>query len=145
MSTHNYPVSDKWLDTQDPSAPEYCDINEIRNDPGIDTPPLETELRDRAIHNPSAYLDWVLVNDPKVFTKLDGSAPSRSDHIVAAQFTDCGCRVGDTDDGNNIRGILKNSNVITKGEYFGGIEHNDIYCRIYRKGTEVEKFWFLGQ
>jgi hypothetical protein len=144
MSTRNYPISDVWLKTQDPNAPEYCDIEEIRNDSHGEVSPPDDAVIDKATHPPSAYLTWVLSNDPNVFTKTDGSSPTRFDHIIAARFTDTGSRVSDTDGGNNIRGILKESTIITTGEFFGGIVHNEIYKRIYRKGTEVEKFWFLG-
>jgi len=146
MAKQNYPVSDVWLHTQDGGAPEYCDIDEITNDPygNVSQP-------DNALHQPtdypnSAYLTWVLANDPTVFTRIDGSAPSRMDHIRAASFTIDGIRVGNIGDinGGNIRGILRNSAIITIGKYDGGVNHDEIYRRIYRVGTEVEKLWFVG-
>lgn len=139
-----YPISDVWLTTQDENAPEYCDIQEIRNDPHGNIQQPDNVLNDAPNYPSSAYLTWVLANDPKVFTLQDGSTPTRKDHIAAALFEDDAIRVGDTDIGNNIRGILKNNAIITVGEYFGGVNYDEIYRRIYRKGTTVEKFWFIG-
>ena len=141
----NYPISDAWLHTTYPTAPLYCDIEEIRNDPVLNVGQPENAMHGPVSHSSSAYLDWVIANDPGVFTLMDGSNPTKKDHVIAAKFNeDCGCRVGDVNDGNNIRGILKNSTIITTGEFTGGINHNEVYKRIYRQGTEVEKFWFLG-
>jgi hypothetical protein len=139
-----YPISDVWLRTQDESAPAYCDIQEIRNDPHSNVRQPENVLVGAPNYPSSAYLTWVLANDPTVFTLLDGSVPTRKDHITAALFDDDGIRVGDTDIGNNIRGVLKNNTIITVGEYFGGVNYNEVYRRIYRKGTTVEKLWFMG-
>ena len=145
MAKLNYPVSDVWLRTRDSDAPEYCDIVEIRNDPRGNKRQPDNALRLPAGYPYSAYIDWVIKNDPKVFTLLNGKAPAAIDHIIAAQFTsDYGCRIGDTDDGNNVRGVLLNSAIITVGEFFGGVDHDETYRRIYRTGTTVEKFWFLG-
>lgn len=147
MSTRNYPISDKWLhpdDPDDPTLPPYCDIYEIRNDPAGNVPQPGNVLHHAPDQPSSAYLDWVLANDPGVFKKLDGSNPSRIDHILAARFTDCGIHIGDTDNGNNVRGVMQDSAIITIGEFTGGVDHDEQYRRIYRHGTEVEKFWFLG-
>ena len=145
MAKLNYPVSDVWLRTQDPNAPTYCDIMEIRNDPRGNARQPDNVLRQPTEYPFSAYLDWVVKHDPKVFTLLNGKTPTVIDHITAARFTvDYGCRVGDTDNGNNIRGILSNSTIITVGEFFGGVDHGEVYRRIYREGTTIEKFWFLG-
>lgn len=144
MVKHNYPISDVWLQTQDENAPAYCDIEEIRLDPANRSVQPGNALNQPTDHPSSAYLTWVLENDPKVFTLLDGGTPTRKDHINAANFIDCGSRVSDVDDGNNIKGVLGDSLIITTGEFFGGTDHNEIYRRIYRDGTEVEKFWFLG-
>jgi len=139
-----YPISDKWLKTQDASAPEYCDIEEIRNEPTGNQLQPDGFLNQPTKYPQSAYLTWVLANDPDVFTRLDGSTPTRMDHVIAARFNDRCIRVGDTDNGNNIEGVLKDATVITVGEYLGGRIHEEIYRRIYRDGTEVEKFWFMG-
>ena len=144
MATKCYPISDVWLTTQDENAPEYCDIEEIRNDPATRVQQPDTFLRQPTNYPHSAYLTWVLANDPNVLQRMDGTPASREEHILAAQFIDTGIRVSDTDRGNDIIGILKESNNIVKGEYFGGISHGEIYKRIYRQGTEVEKLWFLG-
>jgi len=131
-----YPVSNKWLIATGSDVPDYVDINEIRQDadPG---------------HPKSAYLTWVLANDAAVFKRLDGTNPSRSDHQAAANFIDNGIRIGavadsPTEIGNDIKGVLKNNTIITKQEYAGYISHPERYQRIYRKGTNVENFWFLG-
>ncbi|MGW8324066.1 MAG: hypothetical protein ACWGNI_00090 [Desulfobacterales bacterium] len=139
-----YPISDKWLTTQSEDAPEYCDIMEIRNDPHGNVHQPDNVLHGAPDYPSSAYLTWVLANDPRVFTLMDGSTPTRMDHIRAASFEDEAIRIGDTDNGNNVRGILKNNTIITVGEYFGGVNYDEVYRRIYRDGTEVEKFWFIG-
>ena len=139
-----YPVSDVWLTTNDESAPEYCDIQEIRNDPHGNVRQPDNILVGAPDYPNSAYLTWVLANDPTVFTREDGSTPTRKDHILAALFSDIGIRVGNTTNGNDIKGVLKNSNIITIGEYFGGINYDEVYRRIYRNGTSVGKFWFVG-
>jgi hypothetical protein len=139
-----YPVSDVWLRTKDKNAPEYCDIDEIRNDPHGNVRQPENVLVGAPNYPNSAYLTWVLANDPNVFTLQDGSTPTRMDHIIAARFNDTKIRVGDVDNGNNIKGILKYNNIVTVGEYTGGILHEEVYRRIYRKGTTVEKLWFMG-
>lgn len=144
MSLKCYPISNVWLRTTDSNAPLYCDINEIRNDPHGNVSQPSNALRGPTLYPSSAYLTWVLANDPNVFLKEDGSPATRMDHILASRFEDYGIRVGDLDGGNNIRGILKLNHIITTGEYVGGLVHDDVYRRVYRKGTEVKYFWFLG-
>lgn len=139
-----YPISDVWLTTTDENAPEYCDIEEIRNDPHGNVPQPDNALLNAPNYSSSAYLTWVLANDPNVFTRMDGSSPSRVDHRILALFCDTGIRVGSIDNGNNIRGLLKCNNIITVGEYDGGILHDDIYKRVYRSGTTVTRLWFIG-
>jgi hypothetical protein len=145
MVTKCYPISDVWLNTQSEDAPEYCDILEIRNDPSMNVQQPDDALELPTNYPQSSYLTWVLANDPNVLVRTDGTPASRQEHIIAARFNvDSGIRVGDTDPGNNIRGILRENNHITIGEYYGGIDHGEIYTRIYRDGTSVEKLWFLG-
>lgn len=144
MFTKCYPVSDVWLTSTREDAPAYCDIIEIRNDPATRVQQPETFLRQPTNYTRSAYLDWVLQHDPNILRRPDGMPASREEHIIAAQFIDSGIRVGDLDTGNNIEGILKESNNIVIGEYDGGIIHGDTFFRIYRNGTTVEKLWFIG-
>jgi hypothetical protein len=129
-----YPVSDEWLMTTDPDAPEYVDIDEIR-------------LEAKPGHPQSAYLTWVLKHDPHVFTKLDGDAPTRGDHIAATMFIDNGIRVGEskgTGIGNDIKGVLKGMAIIVVNEYASGVDHPEAFRRFYRKGTTVNGLWFVG-
>lgn len=144
MSMFNYPISNDWLNSEDPTAPAYCDIEEIRNDPAGNAPQPANILQGPVAHGSSAYLDWVLSNDPRVFTRADGSTPSRTDHIIAARFHGTGIRISNTDISGKVKGILANSSIITKGEFFGGVEHSDVYKRIYRNGTEARDIWFVG-
>lgn len=139
-----YPVSDEWLKATGSDVPDYCDIDEIRNEatfnPGLPSNALESTPNTAQ----SAYLTWVLANDPRVFLLQDGSRPTRQDHIAASRFIDNGCRVGNDDGGNDLRGILKGNTIITTNEYVAGIDHPERYRRIYRTNTEVEGFWFVG-
>ena len=139
-----YPISNAWLrEARSSSAPDYVDIVEIRNEtlPG---------------YPQSAYLTWVLNNDPFLrsgganhLTKLDGSALTRDNHRALAKFIDNGIRIGaiadsPTEIGNDVTGVLFNSNYITRQEYAAYINHPERYRRIYRRGTNVENFWFVG-
>ena len=134
-----YPISNEWLRAQGNDVPDYVDIDEIR-------------LEAKPGHPKSAYLTWVLANDPTLENKvkrMDGKTLTRDDHIALASFIDNGIRIGaiadsPTEIGNDVRGILKGQNVITRQEYAGYINHPERYRRIYRRGTNVENFWFVG-
>jgi len=144
MCTKCYPISNVWLDSDREDAPAYCDIIEIRNDPATRVEQPDTFLRQPTNYPRSAYLDWVLTHDPNVLRRPDGMPASREEHIIAAKFIDTGIRVGNTDGGDNIEGILKESNHITIGEYDAGITHEDTYVRIYSDNTQARRLWFLG-
>ena len=130
-----YPVSDEWLGTSDADAPAYIDIDEIRD---------ESIGENRT---QSAYLTWVLANDPSVFTLLNGNNPSREDHGAVLRFIDNGIRVGQTDGtgiGNEVDGVQKGFPIRTVNEYAGAVNHPEAYRRIYRSGTTCRGFWFCG-
>ena len=132
-----YPVSNVWLTSQGTDVPDYVDIDEIR-------------LEAKPGHPKSAYLTWVMSNDPTIgnnLKKMDGKRLTRDDHVAMVQFIDNGIRIGSNDSagiGNDVRGVLKGQNVITRNEYAGYINHPERYRRLYRRGTSIENFWFMG-
>jgi hypothetical protein len=140
----HYPVSDVWLNASGSDVPDYCDIMEIRNEQTGNQALPSNALHGAPTYQQSAYLTWVLANNPNVFRRLDGSTPTRQDHVNAARFIDNGIRVGNDDDGNNLRGVMLESNILDTGEYVGGVNHPERYRRIYRSGTEIRGFRFVG-
>lgn len=139
-----YPISDVWLDTTDENAPDFIDIAEIRNDPTGNQPLPENSIEVAPDYENSSYLTWVMANDPSVFTRLDGTNPSKLEHINKTQFKDFGIRVGNTDGGHIIRGVMMDDAMIVSNEFYGRITHDECFRRIYRNGTTARKIWFLG-
>lgn len=141
-----YPVSDVWMHAAANSdAPAYVDIDEIRNEQTGNQPRAANELHGAPNTPLSAYLTWILANDPGIMTREDGTNCTRLDHVMAAQFIDNGIRIGATEKyGDNLRGIMKGAKYITVNEYVGGINHPERYRRVYRNNTQVERFSFVG-
>jgi hypothetical protein len=146
-----YPVSDVWLTANGADVPEYCDIDEIRNETTGNQAQPSNALHGAPATNRSAYLTWVLANDPAVTVsgkpgarRSDGANLSRHEHVRMASFIDNGLRIGESENGDNLRGIMKGNEYVTTQEYVGGINHPERYRRIYRTGTSVRGIWFVG-
>ena len=115
-----YPISEVWFKSEDNNVPAYVDIREI-------------------IGQTSAYVDWVIANDPTLV-----SPNTVAGHSAAANFTLNGIRVGETDIGPEIRGRFKNNSFDTVNKYVGGLNHPERYSRMYRQGTEARHLAFVG-
>lgn len=139
-----YPISNVWLNSEADDAPEYVDIDEIRCDPHNNVPQPDDALQQPPNHPSSEYLTWVLKHDKNVFTKLDGTNPTRMDHIRESRFKDIGTRVGNTDGGENLIGVIKDGVIKVTGQFREGIVHGEVFRRIYKSGTTARGIWFLG-
>jgi len=139
-----YPISDVWLESEADDAPEYVDIDEIRCDPHGNVTQPDNALQQPPNHYSSEYLTWVLKHDKNVFTKLDGSSPTRTDHIRESHFRDMGTRIGNTTRGTHLVGVIKDAAIKITGQFTAGINHNEVFRRVYKNGTEARGIWFLG-
>jgi len=123
-STRHYAIRDEWIDAQVGNPNAYVDILEIRQNP-----------------TQSKYLQW-LVNQ--------GIIPV-ADYVTEQQkasFVDNGLRVGDIDGGQgsiaDISGWMKDEKYRDSNSYLLGINHTDVYVRIYAEHTTARNIWFLG-
>lgn len=140
-----YPISDVWLTSSRSDAPAYIDLDEIRQEPTGNVVQPDNLIEPVPDRGYSEYLTWILQHDPNIITFVSSIISRRLSHIRAACFQnhDAGIRVGNVTNGNTIRGILKDAESITTGEYSAGEYHEDVYRRIYREGTTVGRLWFV--
>jgi hypothetical protein len=132
-ASRHYPISDAWLATED-DAPNYVDFREI-------------------IEKNSAYVDWVIANDPNCPITQSGLSlqKNRDLHAMACNFEMNGIRIGEASRGPDVVGRLLGDTFTDKGKYAGGIDHPERYGRIYRQrgwqnnnGTFARHVWWVG-
>lgn len=129
----HYPISDAWLATED-DAPAFVDFYEV-------------------IAKSSAYVDWVIANDPNCPITQAGATlqKNRDNHAMACNFIMNGTRVGEASRGPDVVGRLLGDTYTDKNKYAGGIDHPERYKRIYRQngwgrnnGTYARHIWWVG-
>jgi len=119
-STRHYAIDNAWLDIFAGDEDAYVDIMEIRTDP-----------------SQSAYLQWLVARG--TLTEEDYVREQQR-----ASFEDNGIRVGNTTDGNDVRGWMRDEAYIDTSDYLATLNHPDVWRRIYANGTTARRIWFMG-
>jgi len=115
-AARHYPIDDDWLDEFVNDRNRYVDIIEIRN-------------------QNSQYIQDLISMGKNVNVVQESQR---------ACFILNGIRVGDTDGGKYVRGIMEGEDYVDRNKYAELIDHPERFKRIYSFGTEARHIWFVG-